>query len=83
MWVQKGKTKNLHADAFMAGSAKTIQISRGGIADAALQEIFAKIRTVTKIQIPFLYWGNPVKENRQLEKLNYRVGLVSLADAPG
>jgi hypothetical protein len=49
--------------------------------DAAPPEIFVKIRCVTKIRILFLYWDNPVKENRQLEKLNYRVGLVRSPEA--
>jgi hypothetical protein len=41
MWWQKGKTKSLIAGAFMAGSAKTIQISRGVTEDVAARANFA------------------------------------------
>jgi hypothetical protein len=77
MWLQKGKTRSLlNAGAFMGGSAKSIQPNLGGMADAAPPELFAKIRSAIKTRILFLYWDSPVEESRQLEKPNYRVGLV-------
>jgi hypothetical protein len=58
----------------MAGSAKTIQTNRGGMADAELREIFAKTRSAKKFQIRFFYPAivgcSPVEESRPSGKLN-------------
>ena len=49
-----------------------------------LRAIFAKTHSATKIPTLFFYHSiirfSLAEENRQLEKLNYRVGLVRLAD---
>jgi hypothetical protein len=53
----------------MAGSAKSIQTNRGGIADAELRGIFAKTHSAKKSQILFFYPSigvyNLARENRQ------------------
>ena len=68
----------------MAGSAKSIQTNRGGMADAELRGIFAKTHSAKKFQkrffCPSVFGSNPEEENRPLKKLNYQIGLVRLAD---
>jgi hypothetical protein len=53
----------------MAGSAKSIQTNRGGMADAELRGIFAKTHSAKKFQILFFYPSiigyNPARGNRQ------------------
>jgi hypothetical protein len=50
-----GVIKRLNAGVFMAGSAKSIQTNRGGMADAELRGIFAKTHSAKKFQILFFY----------------------------
>jgi hypothetical protein len=60
--------------AFMAGFARTTEISLGVIKDAELRASFAKISRAIKIRILFFYPSivrcSQVEGNRQLEKLH-------------